>query len=232
MVQVHPPPPLHYFAIHFIINFMSSEVFAELLPTVSVDVRFRHVPRFESIEFNPELCRDMLVEAGTPVEKIPSVHVHIRPDYPLVYSRRERLGMFLRNPFYDNVSGSTEVDSSGGVLLTIVYGTAYGVNELLRHEALHAAVLASSSSEGAFTPQVLKLAGLLGPTVLGTVIGQAEHSSVPPTVGGAATILAALGMIGVSKRTEQREESHADTLMNDKQAKKKYRNIITIKKHK
>jgi hypothetical protein len=70
------------------------------------------------------------------------------PDYRLGYTKDERQAIRAANPDDYTDAGSSEIiergdpiGTPGDVLMTLVYGSGYGVNRLLCHEAVHARTL-------------------------------------------------------------------------------------------
>jgi len=118
------------------------------VPSVHVDAHFANVPRIKEVRFDAERCADLFMhpEIGIAERDLPRIHVYIRPDYKLGYSREERAALRAADPEeYDTESASCvplgygdPIGPKGDVLMTIVYGTHYGPDKLLRHEAIHA----------------------------------------------------------------------------------------------
>jgi hypothetical protein len=120
------------------------------VPSVSFDAHFSHVPRIETVDFDAERCVDLLTHPliGLTRQEMSRLHVYVRPDYKLGYTRDERRAIREANPDDYTDAGSCEIieqgdpiGTPGNVLLTLVYKSGYGVNKLLCHEAIHARTL-------------------------------------------------------------------------------------------
>lgn len=119
-------------------------------PTISFDTHFSHVPNITTVDFDPERCVNLLTHPGigiTPNE-LSRLHLYVRPDYRLAYTKEERLAIRAADPDDYTDAGSCEIvehgepiGKPGDVLITLVYGSGYGVNKLLCHEAVHARTL-------------------------------------------------------------------------------------------
>lgn len=118
------------------------------VPSVSIDGHFANVPRLHEVRFDAVRCADLFMHPviGIPEEALPRIHVYIRPDYQLAYTREERKALKAADPTeYDSESASCipldengPMGEKGDVLMTIVYGTHYTPNKLLCHEGVHA----------------------------------------------------------------------------------------------
>lgn len=224
---------------------MSVEPSEAYLPWVHMDRHFSNVPDISLVDLDREKCRDLLIEVGVPAERVAASDIFIRPDYKLAYSSDERRAMKARDPDYDDISAGCELNDRGGVKITIVYGTHYGVDALLRHEAVHAAKMLADlerrqiASAGA-------LISLLGGAVVGRAVYLAElveRIPISSTLGfSLSALMAALAggttaawmrkhpeILGKSSEEEDKaEEMSADKAMKDAELKEKFRGIITV----
>jgi len=71
------------------------------------------------------------------------LHLYVRPDYRLAYTPEERKALRAANPDdYDDavsceiVEHGEPIGDPGNVLMTLVYGSGYGINKLLCHGAV------------------------------------------------------------------------------------------------
>ncbi len=188
--------------------------FRGALPPVSVDTHFQNVPHVWEVAVDQFAYRDYLLEAGLPEHLTGNVELLVRPDYTLGYTRLERLKMFMRNPFFDSISGSCEDLGDDRVRVTIVYGTHYGVNKLLRHETQHAIEMLSGDNECTADVRLSKLA--IGPFAVGEAISIASGERVPGLIGSLATLGISAKYFFDRWRQNQVEERRADTAMLDK----------------
>ena len=141
--------------------------------------------------------------------------------------------MFLRNPFYDNVSGSCEPSVNDGVKVTVVYGTHYGVNKLLRHETRHAIKMLSNDTvdKDVENPCRWTTAAMLGPLVVGDAVSCFSGERAPGLIGSILTLGMAVKQIVKSRRESRIEEDDADLDMYDKRLAKKYPIIYITKQN-
>jgi hypothetical protein len=116
-------------------------------PAVSFDAHFANVPRLEEVRFDEVRCADSLTHPaiGIAERDLSRIHVYIRPDYELAYTREERGA--LRDAYPDDYTDAASCETlkttglfgrRGDVLMTIVYGAGIDPNALLCHEAVHA----------------------------------------------------------------------------------------------
>jgi|SRR5580700_2266465 hypothetical protein len=201
-------------------------------PGFSADIHFRDTPRFRAIGYDQAKAAELFEAAGFPAEAIPNSNLNVRPDYSLGYTRRERIWMFLRNPFHDNTSAECELNKDGGVDIAIVYGTAYGVNELLRHEAKHGAqMLAESKQSATRIKRYAPIAGKIGPLIIGNLAYLADHNPLSNFVGSGVSFLVTGAGLYLNARKDRADEAIADNFMQDKAIKRQYTNIIKVRKN-
>lgn len=129
----------------------SEEGYPEFAPTFSADIHFANVKGFRDLDFDAERCAELFTHPniGIAEEDLSRIHINLRPDYKLGYSKKERRAIKAEDPDeYDTEHASCESieegdDSSkfgnqGDVLMTIVSDTKYEEDDLLRHEGVHA----------------------------------------------------------------------------------------------
>lgn len=129
----------------------NNEEYPEFAPIFSADIHFANVKGFESLDFDAERCAELFThpDIGIAEEDLGRIHINVRPDYKLGYSKKERKAIKAQDPKeYDSEHASCELieeddDSSkfgnqGDVLMTIVSGADFEEDELLRHESIHA----------------------------------------------------------------------------------------------
>jgi len=176
------------------------------VPTISFDAHFSHVPGIEAVDFDPERCVALLTHPliGITPREMSRLHVYVRPDYQLGYTRDERRAIRAANPDDYTDAGSSEVieygdpiGTPGDVLMTLVYGSGYGVNRLLCHEAVHARTL-------------------LRETRIGKVRDFLLEQFLPEKYA----------------RIEAAEEDEADRAMDDATLKTLRKGVITVKRRK
>lgn len=172
-------------------------------PSISFDTHFSKVPNITSVDFNPERCVNLLTHPiiGITHDEVSRLHLYVRPDYDLGYTKEERLAIRAANADDYTDAGSCEIvergepiGKPGDVLITLVYGSGYGINKLLCHEAVHARTLLREN-------RIRKVQGFL-----------LEHC-LPKKYA----------------RIEDAEEREADRAMNDIALRSLRKGIITIK---
>jgi len=176
------------------------------VPTISFDTHFSHVPGIETVDFDAERCAILFTHPliGITPQEMSRLHVYVRPDYELGYTKDERQTIKAANPEDYTDAGSSEIiehgdpiGEPGDVLLTLVYGSGYGINRLLCHEAVHARTL-------------------LRETRIGKVRDFLLERYFPRRYN----------------HTETEEEIEADRVMDDVALKALRRGVITIKRRK
>jgi hypothetical protein len=117
------------------------------LPSSSFDAHFANVSRLQEVNFDAERCAELLTHPsiGFLPPELSRLHIYIRPDYELGYSRKERRELRKANPNDYDDAASTETllhdgpfGRRGDILITIAYGAGFNPNALLCHEAIHA----------------------------------------------------------------------------------------------
>lgn len=121
-------------------------------PSISFDMHFTNVPRFQEVRYDAERCASLLTHPtiGIQPDDLAYLRLYVRPDYKLGYTRAERSAIRQANPEDYDDAGSTEMLSAtsrlgnpGDILITLVYGSGFGLNKLLCHEAIHARTMLS-----------------------------------------------------------------------------------------
>lgn len=115
------------------------------IPSIHIDTHFAQVPDIEEVQFDPIRCASLLARIGIAETDMDRVHIYLRPDYKLAYTREERKAARKAASGDYSDAGSCEVlgkhspyGNKGDVLIAIIYGSGYGPNKLLAHEGVHA----------------------------------------------------------------------------------------------